>query len=137
MKKSIVLLAIIMLSGMLLNAQSSKNKIEVLYFKANLACCKAKACNVLENDIKAMVYKIYPDSNVVFKEILLADTMNNSLIAKYKAQSQTVVIIKKKKNKEISIDISGIVKTYVQNQNKETLEQEMKSKFDELEKKKA
>lgn len=136
MKKSIVLFVIIMFSGMLLNAQSSKNKIEVLYFKANLCACKAKSCNALEADIKNIISENFPDSSVILTEVKLADTTNNALIAKYKAQSQTVVIVTNKKKKEFSIDVSDIVKAFVQNQNKETLKQELIAKIDEIKKKK-
>ncbi len=135
MKKTILILAAIMLSGMLLSAQSTKEKIEVLYFKANLVCCKARACNALESDIQNIISENYPDSSVVLKEIKLADEANKTLVEKYKAQSQTVIIVKKKKNKEFSIDVSEIVKAYVQNQNKETLKQELISKISELKKK--
>jgi len=136
MKKILVLFAIIMLSGMMLNAQSAKNKIEVLYFKANLACCKARSCNALESDIQKIISESYPDSSVVLTEVKLIDTTNNALIAKYKAVSQTVVIVRKKKNKEFSIDVSDIVKEYITNQNKETLKQELIAKVDEIKKKK-
>lgn len=136
MKKHIVLFVVIMFSGFLLNAQSAKNKIEVLYFKANLACCKAKACNALESDIQTIITEAYPDSSVVLTEVKLIDTTNNALIEKYKAQSQTVVIVRKKKNKEFSIDVSDIVKAYITNQNKETLKQELIAKVDEIKKKK-
>ncbi len=136
MKKTFMLFAIIMLSGMLLSAQSAKNSIEVLYFKANLACCKARACNALESDIQNIISESYPDSSVVLTEIKLIDTTNNALIAKYNAQSQTVVIVKKKKKKEFSIDVSDIVKAYVQNQNKETLKQELMAKIEEIKKQK-
>ena len=36
------------------SAKEKKNTIEVLYFKANLACCKAKACNTLEGKVKEL-----------------------------------------------------------------------------------
>jgi hypothetical protein len=136
MKKNIVLFAFIMLSVVTLSAQSKKGKIEILYFKANLCACRAKSCSALENDIKAIVGKNYPDSSVVVTEIKLADDANKALVEKYKAQSQTVIIVKKKKNNEFSSDVSDIVKTYVQDQNKETLEQQLKIKIDEIKKKK-
>lgn len=125
-----------MFSGMLLNAQTSKGKIEVLYFKANLACCKAKACNALEFDLQNFISKNYPDSSVVLTEIKLADTTNNALIKKYNAQSQTVIIVKKKKKKEYSVDVTDIVKAYVQNRNQEALKQELTAKVSEIKKKK-
>lgn len=121
-----------MFSGMLLNAQNNKGKIEVLYFKANLACCKAKACNAIETDIQAIILKNFPDNSVSFKEIKLADTLNNALIKKYSAVSQSVIIVKKKKKKEFSTDISYAVKSYIQSQNKEALEAELLSKIAEI-----
>ncbi|MDD5571619.1 MAG: hypothetical protein PHD97_10775 [Bacteroidales bacterium] len=132
MKKIIVIVATIMLSGIMLSAQSTKSKVEVLYFKANLACCKARACYVLEVDIQNIVGK---DTSIVFREIKLADEANKALVEKYKAKSQTVIIIKKKKKKEYSTDISDIVQAYVQNQNKETLEKELMNKINEIKKK--
>jgi hypothetical protein len=136
MKKNIVLFAFIMLSIISLSAQSKKGKIEILYFKANLCACRAKSCNALENDIKTIVQKNYPDSSIVVTEIKLADDANKSLVEKYKAQSQTVIIVKKMKKNEFSSDITDIVKTYVQDQNKETLEQQLKNKIDEIKKQK-
>lgn len=136
MKKFIFFFVIIMLSCLFLNAQSAKNKIEVLYFKANLACCKARSCNALESDIQKIISESYPDSSVVLTEVKLADSANNALIAKYNAESQTVVIIRKKKNKEFSIDVTDVVKAYIQNQNKETLKQQLIAKVDEIKKKK-
>jgi hypothetical protein len=136
MKKKIVFFAFIMLSVFTLSAQSKKGKIEVLYFKANLCACRAKSCNALENDIKTLVVKNYPDSSVVVKEIKLSDDANKVLVEKYKAQSQTVIIVKKKKNNDFSMDVSDIVKTYAQDQNKDLLERQLKSKIDEIKRKK-
>jgi hypothetical protein len=136
MKKTLLFIAIIMLSGIMLSAQSSKEKIEVLYFKANLACCKARACNALETDIQTILQRNFADSSVVLKEIKLSDSANKALIEKYKAQSQTVIILKSKKKKETSADVSDIVKTYVQNQNKEALEKALLAKINEVKKKK-
>jgi len=132
MKTSLILLIIVMTSVINLSAQTKNAKIEVLYFKANLACCKAKSCNALENDIKTIIVKNYPDSNsVIFKEIKLVDEANKALIEKYKAESQTVIIIKKKKKKETSIDVTDIVKIYIKDQNKESLEKQLISKINE------
>ena len=136
MKKPIVLIAIIMLSGMLLSAQSVKNKIEVLYFKANLSCCKSRACNALEAEIQNIISENYPDSSVVLTEIKLVDEANKALIEKYNAKSQTVIIVRKKKKKEFYVDVSDIVQSYVQNQNKETLKQEVTAKISEIKEKK-
>lgn len=132
MKKSIILLIVAMISVITIFAQSKNGKVEVLYFKANLACCKAKSCNALENDIKTIIVKNYPDSNsVTFKEIKIVDETNKALIEKYKAESQTVIIIKKKKKKETSIDVTDIVKAYIKDQNKVSLEQQLVSKINE------
>ena len=135
MKKSILLFGVIIFSGMMLNAQTAKNRIEVLYFKANLACCKARSCNALEGDIQKIIAESYPDSSVVLTEVKLADSTNISLIEKYKAQSQTVVIVKKTKKNEFSTDVTEIVKGYVINQDKESLNKELIAKIGEIKKK--
>jgi hypothetical protein len=122
MKKRLVILMIALLAGTTVFAQTNKKGIEVLYFKANLACCKAKACNALEADIEAMIQKNFPDGNVVFKEVKLAEDTNKVLVEKYKAQSQTVVLVKKKGKKELSNDVSDIVKQYLIDKNKEQFE---------------
>lgn len=136
MKKTALFLAIIIISSTALFSQSSKGKLEVLYFKANLACCKARACNALGTDIQSIIQKNFADSSVVLREIKLADETNKALVEKYKAQSQTVIIVKKKKKKETSTDVSDIVKAYVQDQNKETFEQALLAKINEVKKKK-
>lgn len=136
MKKIIGLFSIFMLTVIMLFAQSGKGKVEVLYFKANLACCKARSCNALSGDIQMIIQKNFADSSVTFKEIILADEANKELVTKYNAQSQTVVLLKIKKKQETSIDVSDIVKTYVQNQNKEILEQSLLAKITEIKKKK-
>ncbi|HOY30809.1 MAG TPA: hypothetical protein PKW80_02915 [Bacteroidales bacterium] len=132
MKKATLLIAVLIISASALFAQSTKGKAEVLYFKANLACCKAKACNVLEADIKGIVEKNYPTGNVIFKEVKIAEESNKALIDKYQATSQTVIIVKKKKKKETSVNVTDIVKNYMLDQNKETLEKELIAKIDGL-----
>lgn len=130
MKKTALFVALIIISASALFAQSTKGNAEVLYFKANLACCKAKACNVLEADIKGIVEKNYPKGNVVFKEVKITEESNKQLVDKYQASSQTVIIVKKKKKKETSINVSDLVKNYLKNQDKAALETELIAKID-------
>ncbi len=132
MKKATLLFAVLIISASALFAQNTKGKAEVLYFKANLACCKAKACNVLEADVRAIVEKNYPKGNVVFKEIKLAEESNKALVEKYQAGSQTVIIVKKKKKKETSVNVTGIVKNYLLDQNKEILEKSLVAQINAL-----
>lgn len=136
MKKTFVVLSLLLLVTAGLFAQNKNGVIEVLYFKANLACCQAKSCAVLENDIKAVVEKNFADQTVVFKEIKLADEASKEIIEKYKAQSQTVIIVKNTKKGEKSIDFSADVKAYRQSQNKEELEKSLLAKVAEIKKKK-
>jgi len=135
MKKSFIFLAIGILASTLILAQPKKNNVEVLYFKATLACCKARACNTLEAEIKNIVEKNYPNGQVLFKQIKLDDAANKKLIEQYKAKSQTVIIVAKTKKKEYSKDVSDIIQTYIQNQNKALLEEQLKAKINELLKK--
>jgi hypothetical protein len=135
MKKTILVISMMLLCSTMLLAQSGKGKIEVLYFKANLACCKARACSALEADIQTILQKNFTDNSIEFKEIKIADEANKALVEKYKAQSQTVILLKTKKKKDISIDVSDLVRAYVQNQNKDALEQALLAKINELKKK--
>jgi hypothetical protein len=135
MKKAILLLTVFMLSGIMLHAQSGKNTVEVLYFKANLSCCKAKSCNALEADLIMIVEKSFPNGNVVFKEVKLVDEANKALVEKYKAESQTVIIVKKKKKKESFVNASDVVKKYLQTQDKAGLEKDLKAQIETMLKK--
>lgn len=134
MKKNIlfIMLAFLTISGATFG-QSNKNKVEVLYFKANLACCKAKACNALQADVDSVLIKYFSSKkNIEFKVIALADEANKELVTKYNAKSQTVIIVKKKGKKETSSDVSAIVQNYTMNRNKEKFENELKNKINEI-----
>lgn len=136
MKKQLLILVIAVMAGVSVFAQTNKKCIEVLYFKANLACCKAKACNMLESEIQAIIEKTYTDGSVLFKEVKLADDSNMVLVEKYKAQSQTVVLVKKRKGKEISADISDLVKQYLTDKDKEKFEVALIEKINAFKKQK-
>jgi hypothetical protein len=97
-------------------AQKTASKVEVLYFKANLSCCQAKACNNLESTIKEIVEENFSSQEVIFKTVAIADEANASLVAKYNAKSQTVVMVNTKKNK--SLDVSDIVRQYLRDGDK-------------------
>ncbi len=120
MKKSIVFIFAVMLA-MAGFAQKNSSCI-VMYFKADLACCKARACAALENDVKSVVEKNFTNGDVIFKEIKISDPENASLVEKYKAQSQTVIIVANKKKKFASVDASALVKDYVKSQDKTAFE---------------
>jgi hypothetical protein len=136
MKKSLISLIIIVLSATYIFAQTSKGSVEVLYFKANLACCKAKACNALESDIQRIITTNYPTGNVIFKEIRLADEANKSLVEKYTARSQTVILIYKGKKKEKYFEVSDIVQNYNMNKDPVVFEKQLKEKIAEVQKSK-
>jgi hypothetical protein len=110
-------------------AFAQKNQTEILYFKAQLPCCQATACNNLESVIKAIVEKNFPNGDVVFKQVALADTDNKELIEKYSAKSQTVVIVNTKKKNKTSTDVSAIVRAYARSNDKDTFEKELVEKI--------
>ena len=112
-------------------AQENKKYIEVLYFKANLACCKARACNALQADVDSVLIKYFANENIEFKAIRLADSANIDLVSKYNAKSQTVIIVTKIGQDESSVDVSAIVKDYARTSNKMKFEEEMKKSIAE------
>lgn len=109
MKKVFFLLSLCVVISSISLAQ----KAEFLYFKADLACCKAKSCNALEGDVKAIIEKNYPKGEVVFKTVKISDEANKELVAKHSAKSQTCILIVKTKKGDLTYDLSGLVKDYM------------------------
>ncbi len=118
------------------SAKDNKTVIEVLYFKANLACCKAKACNSLEAKVKEIVEKTWTDGSVTFRQVRLSDTTNTDLIKKYNAQSQTLILVKSSKKKSTSVDVSGILQDYAKTNDTQKFETELTARINELIKRK-
>lgn len=132
MKKSLLILVLAIFSFSVTFAQKRGVTVEVLYFKANLACCKAASCNALEGKVKTLVLETYDTTKVKFKEIKIADETNAELVKKYNAQSQTVIIVKKRKGKETFVNISDIVSAYNTSKEEETFNTSFKAKMDEI-----
>jgi hypothetical protein len=126
MKTIIITVAAIFISITLM-----AQKAEVIYFKADLACCQAKACNALQNDVKVIVENNFKADNVVFKEVKLSDISNKELVEKYNAKSQTVVVVVKKKKSEKTVDITDMVRSYSRLNNKEEFEKQLVAKINE------
>ncbi len=133
MKKIIFVLLLAIMAGTATTfAQQKKGGIEVLYFKANLACCKAKACNTLEAQVKGIVEKNWVDGSVKFRQVKLTDTTNNELITRYNAQSQTLIIEKTKRKKVTSADASGILQDYAKTNDVAKFEKEIVARVNEV-----
>lgn len=110
---------------------AQKSTVEVLYFKAQLTCCQAAACNNLENEVKSIIENNFAGKTVTFKQVALADQANKALVEKYNAKSQTVVLVATKNKKETSVDVSDIVRRYVRTNDKATFEKELTDKINE------
>ena len=120
MKKTIILAFALLLS---VAAFSQKGTTAVLmYFKADLACCKARACAALENEVKSIVERNFPNGNVVFREVKISDPENAALVEQYKAQSQTVILVVNRKKKISSAEATSLLKEYQQNGDKTAFE---------------
>jgi hypothetical protein len=122
MKKTIVFLLAVALSAGFVFSQSKNSKAVVMYFKADLACCPARACGTLENDVKAIVEQNFKDGNVVFNQIRISDPANAELVKKYEAKSQTVVVVVSKKKAISSVDATNLVRDFRMNQDKAAFE---------------
>lgn len=127
MKRIILSLAIVAMATVGVMAQTA----QVLYFKANLACCQAKACAALEKDVQTVVDKNFSSNKVTFTEVKLADAANKELVEKHNAKSQTVVLVVKKKKKEKVIDLSDIVRRFQRNGDKDQFEKELVARIKE------
>lgn len=129
MKKSILffLVAFMTITGATFG--KSKENVEVLYFKAKQCACKTMTCNAIEDQVKSVINKEFPDKNIEFKRVWLNEKENDALIQKYSAKPQTVVFVKMKKDKETVTDLTEIVKEFSSKQNKEKFETELKEKI--------
>jgi len=105
---------------------------EVLYFKADLACCQARACDALQKDIENTLQSVFNEENITFKVVKLADEANNDLVESYDAKSQTLVCIKTKRKKSSSVDLSEIVRHYRIHRDKEKLAIALKAEMVKL-----
>lgn len=133
MKKYLSIFVVILLTTVVFS-HKNKSDIQVLYFKAQLCACQAKVCSNVGADIQSIIEKVYSDNSVLFKELLISDATNKDLVTKYKAKSQTTIIVKKRSKKEFSIDISDIVYKFSRDKNKQAFEDSFKSKIVELNK---
>jgi hypothetical protein len=121
MKKLIFMMALTIIGLSAVTAQ----KAEVLYFKANLACCKARACAGVQQDVQSILKSNFTEKELVYKTVQLEDAANKSLVEKHKARSQTVVLVVKKRRGETVVDLSDLVRKYQRDRNKADFEKAM------------
>lgn len=127
-KLSLIMLSLLLTVGAM--AQTSSKKFEVLYFKANLSCCQAQACQNLETVTKDIIVKNFSADEAVFKTIALADEANKKVVDTYNAKSQTLIVINTKKKKYL--DLSGLLAKYARNNDRDVYEKELVAKIKEL-----
>lgn len=116
---------------LLMGLSASAQKAEVMYFKAELACCRARACDMLESDVKAVIESNFTNGDVKFSAVKLSDEANKSLVEKLNARSQSVVIMAKNGSSETVVDVSDIVRNYSRSRDKATLEKDLLAKVSE------
>lgn len=127
MKKTILVLMVTLFA---ISGFTYGQSTEVLYFKAKLACCRARACDRLEKNIQTIVKENFDDDKVSFRTIRIADPDNQALVDKYNAKSQTVVVVRERKIwKDKEVDISDIVSRYSRMRNKKAMEKEIIEKI--------
>jgi hypothetical protein len=109
---------------------SKSQNAEVLYFKANLSCCQARACGALENQVKEIIEAKYNNDKVIFKAVRLNDPDSEELINKYNAKSQTVIVKSIKKDKDF--DATELVKTFSRTKDQESFEKDLFEQINKL-----
>ncbi|MDD4234683.1 MAG: hypothetical protein PHF99_01575 [Bacteroidales bacterium] len=130
--RTIVLIFAMVLGSVFVSQAQNKTAIEVLYFKASLSCCQARACNQLEADVKKLINENFNDKDIAFKEIKLDEEANKALVEQYDAKSQTVVLVSTKRGKSKSLDISDIVRDYARTNNYDAFSKAMSEKIENL-----
>jgi hypothetical protein len=81
---------------------------------------------------KKIVDKSWTDGSVTFRQVKLSDSTNTELVKKYNAQSQTLVLVKTNKKKEVSMDISAILQEYAKTNDAQKFETEFTAKINEF-----
>lgn len=133
MKTKLSIITLLLLFSLSSFAQKKSNSVVVLYFKAELACCKARACNQLEADVNKVIKQNFENKKVTFKEIKLNDAANQAVIDLYNAKSQTVILVAtNKKNKTTSVDVSAIIAEYATNNNFESFSEKLTEEINKL-----
>jgi hypothetical protein len=132
MKMKSILITLLAFLAINMAAQKTTTSVEVLYFKAELSCCKARACNALGADVNKVIKNNFTDKKVVFKEVKLADAENAELVKKHNAKSQTLVLIATKKSKETVVDVSEIVTAYARSNNFDDFQTKLKGKINAI-----
>jgi len=132
MKTRTFLIAMLVFVSLGLTAQKKGTSVEVLYFKAQLACCQARSCSALEADVQKVVETNFKDKNVKFKEVKLRDPQTADLVKAHNARSQTVVLVATRKKKSQSVDITELVAQYNRNKDFATFEKELCAKISAL-----
>ncbi len=113
--------ALILVTFLLFVGTLSAQKGQLLYFKANLPCCQAAACDALQNEVQSIIDKNFKKTEVILKVVSLDAESNNALVDKHKAKSQTLVLVLKDKRKA-PIDLSDILRAYLRNNDKAQLQ---------------
>ncbi len=122
---------VIVLMTVVLGITASAQKMEVLYFKADLACCRAKACDDMESVLRSIIENKFKEDNITFTSVRISDTGNKELVKKFNAGSQTVVLVTTRGNNQTSTDLSDVVKTYSRSRNKVVFEQDVLARITE------
>jgi len=121
MKKLMFLMVFSIIAFSAVTAQ----KAEVLYFKANLACCHARACATLQRDVKSIIEANFSATELVFKEVQLENAANRALVEKHNARSQTVVLVVQKRRGETVVDLSDLVRQFQRTNDRAAFEREL------------
>jgi hypothetical protein len=127
MKKLLTIVFVVFLTALTAHAQ----KAEVLYFKGDLSCCNARACNALELELKSFIENNYKNGDVVFRTVKISDPESAALVQKHNAKSQTVVVVKRGGRNEKTQDLSEVVKNYNSNRDKPTFERDILAKVNQ------
>lgn len=116
---------------LVLGLSASAQTMEVLYFKADLACCRARACDALESNLKSIIESNFKDDNIQFTTVKISDAANKALVEKYNAGSQTVIVVTTHRRNETITNITDIVRNYSRNRDRENFEKELLTRLSE------
>ncbi len=117
------------LAGLLFAGQAKAQNVEVLYFRADLGCCQARACEFFSGQVKEAMEQNYNSKDVVFRVVRIASPDNADLVKAHNARSMSLVVVNSANGK--SKDMSHALAEYRRDRDMDKLEAAIAEAVDE------
>lgn len=124
-------LLFLVITGLLFSGQLHSQNVEVLYFRADLGCCQARACQFFSGQVKEAVEQNYDNNKVAFRVVRISNPDNSDLVQEHNARSMSLVVVNTANGK--SEDVSEAMAEYRRNRDMDKLEEALINAINQVE----